>query len=174
MPRAATIAVLTTLAAQVVGAWANAASAEDRYGPPSTPNINPTPIATSTAGWLNWSGKSASAAAATRDIAPAPTRQPRPAVWTPPARTIAPAASSAGDNQPPRYYSVHREFGLTPDPIPLPAQFFADAASADLAAPPPPLPPRPVPGTQAATSPANTPANRARAVELQTADSAAY
>jgi hypothetical protein len=66
---------------------------------------------------------------------------------------------------------VHREFGLSPDPIPLPRQFFA-GGSPDLAAPPPPLDPHPVPGTQAATSPANTASNRAREVELETADSA--
>jgi hypothetical protein len=79
--------------------------------------------------------------------------------------------ASASTSQPPRRYSVAREFGLTPDPIPLPQQFFAEG-SPDLAAPPPPLPPKPVPGTQAATSGANTASNRARQVALETADSA--
>jgi hypothetical protein len=74
--------------------------------------------------------------------------------------------------QPPHFYSVHRPFGLTPDPIPLPQQFFADGAP-DLAAGPPLLPPRPVPGAQAATASANTASNRARQVEIETADSAA-
>jgi len=96
-----------------------------------------------------------------------------PPRWTPQNRSAVtpepPAAPATG--QPPHFYSVHRQFGLTPDPIPLPPQFFAD--SADFSAPPAPLPPRPVPGSQAATSPSNTPANRARAVALDTADSAA-
>jgi hypothetical protein len=93
--------------------------------------------------------------------------------WNPPSRTAAPLQPTAASAtaQPPRRYSVAREFGLTPDPIPLPQQFFADG-SPDLAAPPPPLPPKPVPGTQAATSAANTASNRARQVALETADSA--
>ena len=33
-----------------------------------------------------------------------------------------------------RFYSVHRAFGLQPDPAPIPPQFFT--ATADLAAPP--------------------------------------
>jgi hypothetical protein len=108
-----------------------------------------------------------------RASAPQPER--RQARWTPapysqPAAPLAPAAGSPG--QAPHFYSVHRQFGLSPDPIPLPRQFFADNAP-DLAAAPPPLPPRPVPGTQAATSSANTASNRARQVEIETADSAA-
>ena len=72
---------------------------------------------------------------------------------------------------PPRRYSVDRQYGVQPDPIPLPAQFFADQAASDLAAPPPPLDPRPVPGAQTVNSAAsaNTPANRARAIALDTA-----
>jgi hypothetical protein len=84
----------------------------------------------------------------------------------------APAPIAQAQNGRPHFYSVHRPFGLSPDPIPLPRQFFADG-SPDLAAPPPPLPPRPVPGTQSATAPANSPSNRARQVEIETADSAA-
>ena len=84
----------------------------------------------------------------------------------------APTADTAHSSQAPRYYSVHREVGLTPDPIPLPQQFVADGATADMAAPPPPLAPHPVPGSQAvnANTAANTPANRTRA--LQAADDA--
>lgn len=97
-----------------------------------------------------------------------------PGPWTPTRRTTATSApAQPATGQAPRFYSVHREFGLKPDPIPLPPQFFASSAGADLAAPPPPLDPHPVPGTQAATSPLNTAANRAREVELETADSAA-
>ncbi len=65
----------------------------------------------------------------------------------------------------------------TPDhtpagPVSLPRQFFG--AGDDMAAPPPPLMPRSVPGSQAVTSTAtaNTASNRARQNELMTADSA--
>ena len=37
-----------------------------------------------------------------------------------------------------RFYSVHRAFGIQPDPAPIPPQFFT--ATADLAAAPGPLP----------------------------------
>jgi hypothetical protein len=109
---------------------------------------------------------------------PSPAPRQAAASWTPPSRAAAApapasAAGSAATNQAPRFYSVHREFGLRPDPIPLPQQFFADSGGSDLAAPPPPLAPHPVAGTQAATSPLNTASNRAREVELETADSAA-
>jgi hypothetical protein len=88
-----------------------------------------------------------------------------------PGTSVARSQAQTQTGQAPHFYSVHREFGLNPDPIPLPQQFFA-GGSPDMAAAPPPLPPHPVPGTQAATSPANTAANRAREVELETADSA--
>ncbi|MDR3513243.1 MAG: hypothetical protein P4L73_16525 [Caulobacteraceae bacterium] len=53
----------------------------------------------------------------------------------------------------------------------LSRQFFAGGG--DLAAAPAPLDPRPVPGTQAATSTDNTATNRARQNDILTADSAA-
>jgi len=212
MPRATTLALLTMLAAPVLGVlapgvWVSAAQAEDRYGPPHPSDV-PTPGAGPASGWLNWSTKApaqggveaantaqpnrfqaaapaepsarpnrlATAALPTSLYSAYPSAVPRqaPARWTPPSRAAAtPAPAQTAANQAPHFYSVHREFGLTPDPIPLPRQFFADSAGADLAAPPPPLDPHPVPGTQAATSPLNTAANRARQVELETADSAA-
>jgi hypothetical protein len=49
------------------------------------------------------------------------------------------ASPSDGDYQPPHFYSLYREYGQTPDPIPLTSQFFA-AATPDLAQPPPALP----------------------------------
>jgi hypothetical protein len=57
--------------------------------------------------------------------------------------------------------------------VSLSKQFFA-SGSEDLAAAPPPLMPRPVPGTPAITNTAsaNTASNRARQNELLTADSA--
>ena len=48
-------------------------------------------------------------------------------------------SSSDGDYQPPHFYSLYREYGQTPDPIPLNPQFFA-AATPDLAQPPPAVP----------------------------------
>ena len=46
---------------------------------------------------------------------------------------------SDGDYQPPHFYSLYREYGQSPDPIPLNPQFFA-ASTPDLAQPPPPVP----------------------------------
>jgi len=216
MPRATTIALLTALAAPalspwILGAWATAAQAEDRYGPPHPADVSSQISAAPASGWLSWSAKTptrqdagptsaqpslfqpdATAERSARQnpvVAALPTSlysayqsataRQAPAPWTQPSRAAAVSAPAqaapvqAAANQAPRFYSVHREFGLKPDPIPLPQQFFADSAAADLAAPPPPLDPHPVPGTQAATSPLNTAANRARQVELETADSAA-
>ena len=161
MPRAANIAILIALAAPVAGAWA-----EDRYGPP--PSEATTPGTQPAQGWLSWPGKTAPAEA----FRPSPISHPIAADTGLYATRPASIASVGG--QPARFYSVHREFGVTPDPIPLAPRFFADAANADLAAPPAPLPPHPVPGSQAAASPANSPANRARAIELDTADSTAF
>jgi hypothetical protein len=96
---------------------------------------------------------------------PAPTlpdaAEPAPKPW-----------SRTGPGLPPHFYSTAREFGLKPDPdqVPLSPQFFSGGSSADLAAPPPPLDPRAVPGSQTvgSTASANTPANRARAIALDT------
>ena len=103
---------------------------------------------------------------------PAPTPQVAPAA--PAAQASAPARpwNATGAGLPAHIYSVAREFGLRPDPdpAPLPPQFFADQPGSDLAAPPPPLNPRAVPGSQTinSTASANTPANRARAIALDT------
>jgi len=48
------------------------------------------------------------------------------------------AASSQDDYQPTHFYSLHRQYGQTPDPIPLSAQFFT-SSTPDLAQPPPPV-----------------------------------
>lgn len=65
----------------------------------------------------------------------APARNADPA----PVRALAMAAPASGD--PPasvRFYSLHRQYGDTPDPIPLTPQFFSDSTP-DLAQPPPPV-----------------------------------
>jgi hypothetical protein len=109
--------------------------------------------------------------------APVPAPQPAPPTAAATAEAAPPApqqtAQDAGHARlPPHIYSVAREYGLKPDPIPLPAQFFQDQSSSDtdLAAPPPALPPRPVPGAQTVNNPSsiNTPSNRARAVAEDT------
>ena len=66
---------------------------------------------------------------------PAPLRQAQAAR---PAMTQA-NSSSDGDYQPPHFYSLYRQYGQTPDPIPLGPQFFS-SATPDLAQPPPPVP----------------------------------
>ena len=80
---------------------------------------------------------------------PAPAAAPQPPAPTPPpvmqqaraaARPMTQANSpSDGDYQPPHFYSLYREYGQSPDPIPLNPQFFA-ASTPDLAQPPPPVP----------------------------------
>jgi hypothetical protein len=110
--------------------------------------------------------------------APVPAAQPAPAAATTQAAQANPStpqqtAEDAGHARlPPHIYSVARQYGLTPDPIPLPTQFFADQSDTDLATPPPPLPPRPVPGAPTVNNPSsiNTPSNRARAVAEDTPD----
>jgi hypothetical protein len=47
------------------------------------------------------------------------------------------AANSGADDRV-RFYSVHRQYGLQPDPPPIPPQFFG--ATADLSDPPGPIP----------------------------------
>jgi hypothetical protein len=109
--------------------------------------------------------------------AAAPQPAARPAPPPPATAQAAPLASQqtaedAGHARlPPHIYSVARDYGLKPDPIPLPTQFFQDQSSdTDLAAPPPALPPRPVPGAQTVNNPSsiNTPSNRARAIAEDT------
>ena len=82
----------------------------------------------------------------TNIYAPAPTRVvaaaqlPPAAPQAPASRAVAQAAASSQDDyQPTHFYSVHRQYGETPDPIPLSAQFFA-SSTPDLAQPPPPVP----------------------------------
>jgi hypothetical protein len=127
--------------------------------PPETPPPAPQPIAVA-------------------QPAPVPAAQTAPAAATaqaaqPGQRAPQQTAEDAGHGRlPPHIYSVARQYGLTPDPIPLPTQFFADQSDTDLASPPPPLPPRPVPGAPTVNNPSsiNTPSNRARAVAEDTPD----
>jgi hypothetical protein len=161
--RRAAIAILTTFASAAALAAPACAQTQDRYGPQAPASQT---VATADTPTLIWPGK-----AAPEDSVPPPPAPPAPQPAPPPvaAAPVPPAMVAAGLR--PHRYSVVRQFGLRPDPIPLPSQFFADNAAADLAAPPPPLDPHPVPGTQAVTSTAsaNTPANRARAIALDTA-----
>ena len=90
-------------------------------------------------------GAPVSAPAPTSLYTPAatPTMSPaaRAAAAPPPLRTASAAQRYGYDprqGHAVRFYSVHRPFGLTPDPAPIPPQFFT--ASADLAEPAGPLP----------------------------------
>jgi Meckel syndrome type 1 protein len=156
-----------------VSAWTPAAQhSPDRVAtaalPTSLYSPAPRPMAESSARQAPAPRDAESRAAEARAAAPAP--------WTSMARASTAAApqtsAQAQAGLRPHFYSVARQYGVTPDPIPLPKQFFSDG-STDLAAPPPPPAPHPFAGSQAANSPANTAANRAREVELETADSAA-
>jgi Meckel syndrome type 1 protein len=49
-----------------------------------------------------------------------------------------PAPAAANDGETARFYSLHRQYGLTPDPDPIPPQFFTQTA--DLSDPPGPSP----------------------------------
>ena len=77
--------------------------------------------------------------------APAPAAAPQPPAPVMQQARAAPRAMtqarspSDGDYQPPHFYSLYREYGQSPDPIPLSPQFFA-ASTPDLAQPPPPVP----------------------------------
>jgi len=70
-------------------------------------------------------------------------------IYDPPAAaTVASSAgnatpTAANDGETARFYSLHRQYGLTPDPDPIPPQFFTQTA--DLSDPPSPSPgPSPV------------------------------
>jgi hypothetical protein len=76
--------------------------------------------------------------------------------WAPPRHPWSQAADSSV-----RFYSLHRQYGVTPDPAPIPPQFFA--ATADLSEPAGPSP-RIISG-------AGTAAQAARAVQAAEADS---
>ncbi len=174
MSKIAALALLVAIAAPGI-ALAAPGDDEDRYGPPPAPFVDPA-APDSVQPTLSWPGKLAATprpserrpapqayaaptptayvAAAGSASLPLPTsiHASPPSPLTPPA-VAAPPAASADSGQPPRFYSVHREFGLAPDPAPapLPTQFFA--ASADLAEPPPPPPPHVLPaGQQAMTA----------------------
>ena len=84
------------------------------------------------------------AALPTNLFAPAPPRAVAsaqlPAAAPPAPRAVAQASSNPEDGyQPTHFYSLHRQYGQTPDPIPLNSQFFA-SSTPDLAQPPPPVP----------------------------------
>jgi hypothetical protein len=89
----------------------------------------------------------------------APQAMPPLAAGPAPARApvVAQAQAAAGQpriamasvyDQRPHYYSLHRAYGDTPDPVTLSPQFLS-APSTDLAEPPPPVMPRLLPGSGA-------------------------
>ncbi len=54
------------------------------------------------------------------------------------AAAMAPTATASNSSETARFYSLHRQYGLTPDPDPIPPQFFTQTA--DLSDPPGPSP----------------------------------
>lgn len=96
---------------------------------------------------------------------------PDPPYARPPAAPASAAAQAQASQFPgaqawpaAHYYSVDRQFGLKPDPIPLPKQFFA-GTDVDMAQPPPPPP--------LTSAQANTPTGRALLDEQQSPAGAA-
>jgi len=78
---------------------------------------------------------SAPQAGAPQSIYDPPAGQGGAATGSPsPAATAAPTAANDGETA--RFYSLHRQYGLTPDPDPIPPQFFTQTA--DLSDPPGP------------------------------------
>jgi hypothetical protein len=74
------------------------------------------------------------ATAASAAVSPSAQAAPQAAAQAaPPA-----AARAVAGDQKVRFYSLHRQYGLQPDPAPIPPQFFS--TSADLAEPPGPIP----------------------------------
>jgi hypothetical protein len=135
MSRTVFLALLVAAASPTWGAWA-APKVEDRYGPapPTLAARNDAPPLA----LLNWPGKAVAAAPVSHEPGPAPVTPAAASHPVLPTSLYAPAQPVA-TGPAPRRYSVHRDFGLNPDPAPLPPQFFADAAP-DLAEPPPPPP----------------------------------
>lgn len=155
------------LAVFVLFALADTSVAQDRYS--SSEATPPAPATAKALGLrlLSWPGKATPAAAPARlerpvqprapdlraatpapalptsiyDPAPAkPAAAATPAPTRQPVRALAQAAAPASSGYPTaRFYSLHRAYGETPDPVPLGPQFFA-SSSPDLAAPPPPSP----------------------------------
>ncbi len=149
--------ILTLAASAALIILADPALAQDRYsaGAPQPP----APGAARAAGlrFLTWPGKVVAetppAQAPRRPvaaIAPAPQPPRTPALptsiyapaapATPAVKALAMAAPPTGSGSAsPRFYSLHRAYGETPDPVALGPQFFVDG-SPDLAQPPPPIP----------------------------------
>jgi hypothetical protein len=106
----------------------------DRYGGgsrASTPDAAPALRGRT----LSWSAKTeivapSQAPAVYAEVAPPATAEPR--LPSPPTQRV-PAAGGQG----PRFYSVHRDYGIEPDPIPLAPQFFGPTADLTEAAPAP-------------------------------------
>jgi hypothetical protein len=145
---------------------AGAALAEDRYGPPpdrqgyDAPNTLSGVVSVAV---LTWPGKP-SAPLQSPSIPTAPAAPPLPAPVAAPATSTVAAQPlvSPGTGAPPRFYSVVRQYGGSPDPIVLTPQFLADSGAADLAEPPP-LPPPHSNGAQTANMSAAAAASQARA-----------
>lgn len=152
------------LSIAVLFALADPVLSQSRYSPAEAPVAQPAKVPRLR--MLTWPGKvqpAATVQAAAAAPAPRPISSPTPAAPPAPAKAAlptsiydpappAPAAAAAPKVQAlaqaapaaqpyprARTYSVHRQYGETPDPVALTPRFF-DEASPDLAEPPPPAP----------------------------------
>lgn len=98
---------------------ARAAYAPTRVSEPARP-VQPAPLPTSI-----------------YDAPPPAPAQPVAAAQPAPAPALPHPTQTARRADGPRFYSVHRDFGIAPDAAPIPPQFFGETA--DLSEPPPPV-----------------------------------
>jgi hypothetical protein len=118
----------------------------DRYGAPApSPPPDVTPASWRSGRRLVWPGKTPppdaagqppAALDAPKDAATAPTVVPASAPIAAAALAGPAAAPPERRVDGPRFYSLHRDYGLAPDAIPLPPKFFGPTA--DLSKPPEP------------------------------------
>jgi hypothetical protein len=110
---------------------------ESRLPPPPAANFVPAWIARQQ---LQAQAQAAQSAPPVAQETTAPVfNSPRTAPAAPPTRTasLVPPANPSGAQSGPRLYSLHREYGMTPDPLPIPPDAFtqsADLAGEDAAA----------------------------------------
>lgn len=67
----------------------------------------------------------------------------------------APSAQAAQNDEHVHFYSLHRQYGLQPDPAPIPPQFFS-SSTADLSQPPGPIPIQRLTSTSGSTTTTRT------------------
>jgi hypothetical protein len=143
--------------------WSGKVEAQQQVAPPAqggwtqmTAHFGPAPAVGQPAAYPSYRAASVQPAAnqGWRPLYPgaAPTTQGKPrTIYDPPSVSAQPQAQLQAPSAPqqvapqqtaqaqnpngPHFYSLHREYGIAPDPIPIPPRFFGPTA--DLSAPPP-------------------------------------